>query len=544
MEKKQDKEFVNILDVLSILWHYAWALVLVAVLCGIGGYVYADLTQQPTYTASSYIYVNNTTATTNPSSTTSEIAASKMLADTYTVIARMNSVLDEAQQAAGTHYSYGTLAGMVSVNAVEDTGVLRISVTAGNAQDAMNLANGMINAIPSTASKIIVGSDARVMQEAELPSASMPNKVRYAVLFALAGVLVLGLILVLSEVSNDRILDAEYLQNTYNIPLLAVVPDIFESDSKKRPERPKKGKNGKATSNSADYYLEERAFICDKMSFSASEGYRILRTSITTMMGNVAGGKAIGITSPHNNEGKSLCAMNTSYTFGLLEHTLLLEGDLRIPTIAKRFSIKRAPGFSELIRGKQEIADVIQRTADTKNLDIITSGNRPSNPAETLASDSAQNTLSTLTSMYDYIIMDLPPVNELADAVIAGRMLDGVIIVINEGETSKSGLRAAIRRLEQANTTILGFVMVNAATSLYEDAGYGKYGKYGKYSRYSKYSRYGRYSRYSKYNRYGKYGKYGKYDRYSKYESGEKMPAPDAAAQEPDLAETVDTSDK
>ncbi len=513
-QKKKDSELFDLMDVLGIIAHYLPIILIVTVIFGISGFVFSKHVLQPKYTASSYIYVNNNTNTiANQSySTTSELTASKMLADTYTVIAKMNSVLGAAQEAAGTDYSYDKLAGMVSVDSVEQTGVLKISVTADNAVDAMLLANGMINAIPDVAKSIIAGSDTRVMQEAELPLATMPNTFKITLLCALAGAVITALIFVLLEMFNDKIMDSEYLQNNYNIPILAIIPDLFETDSKKRSEKKKKSAHSKVP---AEYYLEERPFICDKMNFGASEGYKMLRTGITTALGTATGGKAIGITSPNNNEGKSLCSINTAYTFALLDKALLLEGDLRIPTAAKRLSINRTPGFTELIRGQHTIEDVIQRTKDTKDLDIITSGNRPSNPAEILASDAAQNAFSILNSHYSYIVMDLPPVNELSDTIIAGRMLDGVILVVNEGETSKAGLAAAIRRLEQSNTTILGFVMVNAVNSMYENNGYGKYGKYKKYSHYSSY---GRYSRYDRYSRYGKYDKYGKYGRYSQSE--------------------------
>jgi len=492
MEKQTSNE-IDLGNVLKVILKHKLIILIVMIVCAAGAYCYARFAVVPQYTASAYLYVNNN-RTNLDSYTIAELNASQTLADTYAVIAKTRTVLESAQTYAETDYSLARLEKMVSIEVVNETPVIMVSVTSSNAEEAQKLCNGITEAIPSFSAEIIVGADARIVEEAEYPSnPANSNRTSYAIIGALAGLVLICLILVIIDQTNDCVPNADYLQSTFtNIPLLAKIPDILEDANKSR-----SGKHLTAD----DVYLNERSYICDNMTFGVSEAYKFLRASLAVALGNTTGSKMIGITSANNHEGKSICAINTSYSFSLLKNTVLLEGDLRIPTLAKRLSLRRTPGLTEIVSGNKEIVEATQHSGINESWDVITSGNRPANPTEVLASDGTAGLLQQLSNSYDYVVMDLPPANELSDAVIASRMLDGIVVVVKEGETSKKSLNATIEKLNQANATVLGFALVNSADG---DSAYGKGGRYGKYGKYGKYSKYSKYSKYATSDRYAR----------------------------------------
>ncbi len=224
------------------------------------------------------------------------------------------------------------------------------------------------------------------------------------------------------------------------------------------------------------------------LKFIASEQYKLLRANIQFTI--PAGEKCavIGVTSSVRGEGKSTTAVNLSYVMAENgSKVLLIDGDLRIPSIAKKLQLKSRSGLTDLLLGLG--ADINSwRSEVHPNWFVLPSGEIPPNPSELLGSKRMENVLATLKEHFDYIIIDLPPVNVVSDAMSIANLITGMILVIREGYTSKRDLEQCIRQIELSNINVLGCVMNDSGSSA------GAY-KSGRYSRYKK----GEYYKYTAY---------------------------------------------
>ena len=240
---------------------------------------------------------------------------------------------------------------------------------------------------------------------------------------------------------------------------------------------------------------ENLALLCDQMHFDAKEAYKLLRTNVLFTLPDSTGCRVINITSPIRGEGKSTVSINLAYTFAATKsRVLLIDMDLRLPSIAKKLNIEVKVGLTDYLIGSATKKDIIYSVEKYDNWDVIFAGSIPPTPAELIGSDNMRNFIQTMKKSYDFIIIDLPPVNIVSDALVAKDIGDGYVVTIREGYSDKHSLADCIRQLDFLNCNILGFVMTDSN---------GNGGSYGsRYNRYNYYRRkkYGYYK--NKYNYY------------------------------------------
>lgn len=223
------------------------------------------------------------------------------------------------------------------------------------------------------------------------------------------------------------------------------------------------------------------------LEFTAREQYKLLRTNLGFTLPEGQKCPIIGVTSSMRGEGKSTTSVNLSYV--LAENgkkVLLIDGDLRIPSIAKKMGTAATPGLTDLLMGYDPKDFNEFKTEILDKWYILPAGDLPPNPSELLGSRRMKALLEALTEKFDYIVIDLPPVNIVSDALAISNHITGMVIVIREDYTEKKELERCFRQLKLSNVNVLGCVM-NEAKS-----GKGSYGKYKKY-RYYKYYRYSSY---------------------------------------------------
>ena len=230
-----------------------------------------------------------------------------------------------------------------------------------------------------------------------------------------------------------------------------------------------------------------RTMFGPNMNFSTTEAYKLLRTNLMFSFSEDGKGHVIGITSAIQAEGKSSTACNTAYTLSEAGcRVLLLEADLRRPSISGKLEIERVPGLSNVLVSKMGYREVLQQCALAPNMDILASGDIPPNPSELLGSNRMDMLVAELTKEYDYVIVDLPPVNVVSDAIAMSKCLDGVVMVVRSGVSEQRMLAEALRQLKLVSVRILGFVYRDNA------AGGTKYGKKYNYKYKKYYSEYGK----------------------------------------------------
>ncbi len=254
--------------------------------------------------------------------------------------------------------------------------------------------------------------------------------------------------------------------------------------------------NRKKKLKSSFIFNDNQKTLHKNLEFIASEQYRLLRANIQFTIPEGVTCPIIGVTSSVRGEGKSTTAVNLSYVFAEKGHkVLLIDGDLRIPSVAKKMQLESTPGLTDLLLGSTAAINSWKSTVHP-NWYILPSGEIPPNPSELLGSKRMENVLNTLKEHFDYIIIDLPPINIVSDAMSIADLITGMIVVIREEYTSKRDLERCFRQIELSNVKVLGCVMNESDLS---DGAYGKYGKYRKYKKY-KYYKYYKYQAYAESN--------------------------------------------
>ncbi|MFR3568338.1 MAG: CpsD/CapB family tyrosine-protein kinase [Paraclostridium sordellii] len=206
-----------------------------------------------------------------------------------------------------------------------------------------------------------------------------------------------------------------------------------------------------------------------------SEAYRTIRTNIefSNLDKEI---KTIVGTSSQQNEGKSTVISNLAVSFAGMEdkRILVLEGDLRNPTVHRMFNVSNSHGITEILTGQKSFEECVH-TTEIKGLHVVTCGKIPPNPSEMLASKKMKSFINSLKDYYDYIFIDAPPIGIITDAGIISTYTDGTILVVAANEVDIDMVKIAKERLEKVNANILGIVL-----NKFED-GNGSYGYYNYY---------------------------------------------------------------
>jgi capsular exopolysaccharide synthesis family protein len=199
-----------------------------------------------------------------------------------------------------------------------------------------------------------------------------------------------------------------------------------------------------------------------------AEAYRALRTNLLFSSPDNPP-RVFVVTSAGQQEGKTVTAVNLAITMALSEkRVLLVDADMRKPRIHKIFGIGNKFGLSNLIGGSPDIGDALQNTA-VPTLVVIPSGPVPPNPSEMLGSARLGKLLELLREKFDIIIFDCTPLLAVTDATVLATKVDGVILVIKSGATSRRIINRGVRQLEDVKANIVGAVLnqVNFRKSSY-----------------------------------------------------------------------------
>ncbi len=246
----------------------------------------------------------------------------------------------------------------------------------------------------------------------------------------------------------------------------------------------KKKKNSDAYEKNGNENL-----LCDETPFGIKEAYKTTRTNIMYTLSGKEGCKVIIVTSSIPGEGKTLTSINTALTFAMTgAKVLLVDCDLRKSKLHKYMSVSNDIGLSSVLGGFAELNECIKRD-ETRNLDYITTGHVPPNPLELLSSQKMKDVIEELKDKYDYIFIDTPPVNVVADTTAISSLADGILFVVRYKYTTQDMLYKAISSVEFVDAKILGFLLNDVDLANYTYASKSKYGRYS-YRSYYYYNNY------------------------------------------------------
>ena len=284
-----------------------------------------------------------------------------------------------------------------------------------------------------------------------------PNLMKNLAMGLLAGLLLGVLLAFVLEFLDDTLKTPEDVEQKLKLAVLGVIPKLGPKD------------------NLAEVAADTRS--------SFSEAYRSVRTALQFSTDHGVP-RVLLVTSPAPSEGKSTTALALARNFAQLgKRVLLIEADLRNPSLHRTLGIKGEAGLSNLLSGASRLSEVTLDT-DDERLKVILSGPLPPNPAELLSGSKLVSMLTVAGERYDQVIIDGPPVLGLADSPILANVVEGTLLVVTSGKTRIATAQQALKRLLVARARIVGALLTKYDAKA---AGYG----YGYHYNYEGYYAYG-----------------------------------------------------
>lgn len=274
--------------------------------------------------------------------------------------------------------------------------------------------------------------------------------------FLLALVFGVGLALLI-EYLDDTLRSTEDVESLLHLPSVAVIPQIGKTKTKRLSQAARK--NGLVSQNGAN--RQEILLTGLEKHSPLAEAYRHLRTSILL---STAGRppRSLLITSSMPSEGKTTTAVNTAMSLAQTgAKVLIIDADMRRPRLQSIFNLNNDRGLSALLSREISEAEVASATSHDKEsgLFIITAGPLPPNPAELLGSEQMLKLLSTVTPNFAHIVIDSPPIAAFTDGVLLATMVEGVLLVVHSGKSSRKVVARARKRLQDVGARMIGVVL-------------------------------------------------------------------------------------
>lgn len=238
MEKSTNESYsIDLSHIFKVVWQRIWVVVIVSVLLAIIGFSIAAFAITPTYSSSIMLYVNNSSFNVGDigfSISSSELTAAQSLAKTYTVLLKNRTTLERLIDEIDVDYTWEDIYDMIDSGPVNETEVMRVTVTCENPYEAELIANGIAKVLPQRVAEIVEGATMEVVDSAIANTEKVaPSITAFTVVGFVVGALLAIVVLVLIALMDNTIHDDEYIINTYNYPILAKVPNLLDAGTKK-----------------------------------------------------------------------------------------------------------------------------------------------------------------------------------------------------------------------------------------------------------------------------------------------------------------------
>lgn len=429
-------------------------IVVVTLVCCAAGFVFSIL-QNPVYKSTATLYVTSGSESTASSAYQGSQAAQQRVTS-YTKLVDSDAVVTSALEASNLNMTTAEATKALSARTSPETVLLNISAESGSKVEAAALANAAAQAMSTYVGELETPSGGgsplaklTIVTPATEASGPITPKTERNSALALAIGLLLGVGLVfIRDRFNNKVRDEDELATVSNAPVLAAVP--------------------------TDDLLRKQGLIDFSSGATlAAEAYRRLRTNLAFTAVDKPS-RRIVVTSALAAEGKTTTAMNLAAALAETgERVVLVDADLRRPQVYHRTGGMGDVGFTNYLKGDGSMADLLQ-PSEVAGLQILASGPQPPNPAELLGSRKAGEGIDELSKMFDYVIIDSPPVLPVTDAAVLAQWADGVLLVVRANQSRVPDLHSVTTQLEAVKTTLVGVVLTDVPTR----GGAYKYGYY------------------------------------------------------------------
>lgn len=397
--------------------------------------------------------------TDNVSSLLAGDTLAKARAKNYKSLAESRLVADNVRLSTGLNMSSDALLGAISVSVPRDTAEIRITAESPDPTIAQRVADAWIVELSKQVQERERAATAASGEALEavtpplslvpLDPAALPTKpvspgVALTALYGAA----LGLLLayasaLLRDRLDRRLHNAAEVEHLFSVPVIGALPVDLRLTGENKvlggvPAAPTPGSRAQSP-----------AF---------AEALRELRTNLTFLdVDNPP--RIIVVTSSVSGEGKSTIAANLASAMSAGgEQVIVVDGDLRHPSMAKIFDVIPGIGITDVLTGKAEVDDVLQQRSDLPNLSILGSGRIPPNPTELLGSHAMKQLIESLSEK-GIVIIDAPPLLPVTDAVLLARIADGAIVVVRAGRTTKDQLTKSLGNIRKVHGAVLGTLL-------------------------------------------------------------------------------------
>lgn len=436
-----------------------WMLIVVAVLAGVAVGAVVSILTTARYEAKtlSFVSVQN-------SGTIQDFAQgatyTQNIIQSFVDAIRSPAVLDEvvADPNLGLDETASELAHDVDATVSRDSVNIEITVTRNDPAQAAAIADAVTASFRKQASELTrPGAGAAspvvvtILTPAEVPAKPVvpDTKLNLAVGVFIGLAVGLALALLIDRL-DTRIRNEQDVSNVTDVPTLGGI--VFDEQASKRP-----------------------LIVHSLPSSPRSEAFRSLRTNLQFL--DVEGGpRSFVVTSSVSGEGKSTTTANLAIAIAQSEaRVLVIDGDLRDPSIATLFGIEGAVGLTDVLIGRAEASEAMQ-TWGLTNLTILPAGSVPPNPSELLGSEALRKLLLAAEQEFDFVLIDSPPLLPVTDAALLAKHVRGSLVIVAAGKTHRGQLTGALDALRNVDAHVAGLIITMLPTKGPEAYGYGRYG--------------------------------------------------------------------
>ncbi len=453
-------EELNFKDVLTIIWRKKISIIVIITISIIIGSVYTFKYTTPRYKSSASVILGKVSSASNgevleseKDITMSDLNLNSSLIDTYSELVRSRSIMESVSQRLNHTISVDSLMESVSVARVGSSDLLQVTATNNDPVIAKNIVTEVVDVFSEYVKEIYKIENVYIIDQPSIEYVPYNiNHVRDIAISILMGLIISILYVYIYSFVDNTVKSSKDIEELLNVKTLINIP--FDKNKK-----------------------EELITVNDSKSI-ISEAFKTLRTNIQFSNVDLKGAQTLLITSCLPSEGKSYVSANLAITFAQAgKKVILVDSDMRRGRQSKIFKVSNMNGLSNYISNidsngmeiNWNLGEYIKRT-DIKNLNIITAGSVPPNPAELLASARLNELIESLKNYYDIIIFDGAPILPITDSLILGRVLEKVMLVAENNKTKKDNLVKAKSNIEDVGGKVIGIALNKV------DVSNGKYG--------------------------------------------------------------------
>lgn len=461
----------------GVLKKHLLSVILAGLLAGAIGFSVSYFLIPKKYESRAMLYIENNKQV-SEAVNINDINAAQKLVNTCQIIFKSSTMMDRLIVNLDLPYTKEQLDKMITATSVNATEVMELVVESSDPLEAQRIVNELVQLSAEEFLRVVKSGSIEIIDMGEVnTSPSFPNTPLIAAVCLVLGAAAFYVIVLIRDMLDVVVKADDNIAQMYDVPVFAEIEDSEVISDSKYGYYSNYGYGSKSAPAKKSEEIAAPAgtfspkLISDSTPFVITEAYNTARTNLMFAVSTFQY-KIIAVTSSNPSEGKSTVCANLAISFANAGFkVLLVECDLRKPTVSKNFGIKAKKGLSSILGGFCAISDAIVRDV-ISGLDIITAGDIPPNPSELLGSGVMKGFLTASSESYDYIFLDTPPVNVVTDSQLMNDLIAGMVFIVKQDSTTHPDVQSALEKIRLANGKTLGFIRSFCRN--------GKSGKYGK----------------------------------------------------------------